>query len=141
MFEVQISTENVIKSVMAWSALDNQMRSDRGLLGVTAVKGLEVIMKDEAEMLAAGLYPLIERFDDKTLTFTVSDGAGVSNVTMLKLLTLFERAVAYGVLRYLNDNDDSTEGRMFVELRRDAMGAIRTILGANSSTDIKPWRW
>lgn len=140
MFEVQISVESVIKSVMAWSALHNQVDGKSGVLGVPAVKGLQVIVKDEAEMLAAGLYPWIEHFDAETLTYTVKNAEGVTNVTMLKLLTLFERAVAYGVLRYLCDSG-SKEGSVFAELRSDAMGAIRTLMRTNSSTVMRSWRW
>lgn len=140
MFEVKISTENVIKSVFAWSALHNRMGGSEGVLGLPEVKALEVIVRDESEMLAASLFPWVLQFDTDTLTYHVDTDNCMTNVKMLKLLTLFERAVTYGVLRYLSESGDVKNGR-FAELRGDAIGGIRMELRSNNSTNITPWRW
>ena len=140
MFDVQISVEGVIKSVMAWSALNRTCGNNRNVLGITDVRGLEVIVRDEAEMLSGGLFPWIRGFDEESLTYRLAGVDGVSNTDMLRLAVLFERAVTYGVLMCVCDcvgkDWDTLKG-----LRSDAMGAIRTALRANVSTDITPRRW
>ncbi len=140
MFEVKLNRESVIESVLAWSALRRQTGSENGVLGTTSRKGLEVLVRDEAEMLGGGLFPWIEGFDAETLTYTVRADGTLSNTMMLRLLALFERAVAYGVLRYISEGN-TKECYTLGTLRGDAMTAIRALLRKNECSTVRPRRW